>query len=158
MAGKHRCLRLGDAAKALDIPVKTIRNYIDRRQYTPLREQSEGWAEFTVADIAVLAVARRLINEVDFPAGQAFGLAGNIIQKSIGPKIKFSEFINERFGDARALLISLAGKYAFIYRAKGNWTARVESSLDACVLDFGIVIDVGLVARSALNRTSLVDE
>lgn len=158
MAGEQRCFRLGDVAKALGIPVKTIRNYIDRQQYTPLREQTEGWAEFTVADIAVLAVARRLINEVDFPAGEAFELAGNIIQKSIGSKTKLSEFINERYGDARALLISVTGKYAFLYRAKGNWTARIENSLDGCVLDFGIVIDVGLVVRAALNKAGLIDE
>ncbi len=55
-------IRFSDAAYAIESTPKALRNWIQKGQVTLVSEDTIGWREFSLAEIAILAVIRRLVN------------------------------------------------------------------------------------------------
>jgi hypothetical protein len=118
-AALGRKLRFSDAVYAVETTPKALRNWLQRKQVvldtpTPVG----GWLEFSLADIAILALVRRL---VDFGLGVA--VASTIANKAL----KFSWTPTRRSATKRdvsafTLSLSWAGARLIVYRTKdGKW-------------------------------------
>lgn len=57
-----KALRFSDAAYAIGKAPSTLRNWLQRNQVKLPGQHSEGWREFTYADIAVLAIVAKLVS------------------------------------------------------------------------------------------------
>lgn len=56
-------LRFGDVAYAIDSTPKALRNWLQRDQIKLFSEApEEGWREFSFADVAVLAIVRKIVD------------------------------------------------------------------------------------------------
>ena len=55
-------IRFSDAAYAIESTPKALRNWMQKGQVTLVSSDTSGWREFSLAEIAILAVIRRLVN------------------------------------------------------------------------------------------------
>lgn len=85
----NRKIRFSDAAHAIGVKPKALRNWLQRNKIILFTKyDGREWAEFSFADIAVLALMRRLVKwglKVDYANEIAF----SEIQAKAGPLLSF---------------------------------------------------------------------
>jgi hypothetical protein len=73
-----RPYRLRDAVRAIGTTEAAVRQWLNSGKVTIDHGYGEGWATFTLRDIAVLAVTQKLV-EFNVPLTMAFKIAGHAI-------------------------------------------------------------------------------
>lgn len=111
-------IRFGDAARAVGINRNTLRNWFDRNDIVLLSARPEaGWAEFTLGDIAALAVMRRLVRW-GIPVDYANEIAVTDIFRLASPLFSY------RNTPAAALLAALNFQTLAVYYREGELEAE----------------------------------
>src|SRR5262245_39840191 len=81
-APRPKKIRISEAAAAIGTTYKAIRHWLDRyreRGIEPKAEQTGGWMEFSLGDIAALAITKHLV-DFGVPAYKAFEIAMTAVQ------------------------------------------------------------------------------
>jgi hypothetical protein len=82
-------IRIGDAAAAIGMETKALRNWFAKGKVTMLdtRESAKGWRGFSFADVAWLAIMREFV-WFGFEVDTAEAFAGTVLSKALGPKLE----------------------------------------------------------------------
>jgi hypothetical protein len=109
---------LAQAAGAADLVAKTIRNWLDRGQFTPAHEderEAGSWRKFSFFDVMRMAVMGRLVSH-GFAISEAETKADEIVPQLIGRYKRVP---------VGALAAAMKGKTLAIARARGSETPVV---------------------------------
>ena len=142
----HRKLRLSDAAFAAETTPKAIRNWLQRDLVRLAPSSSEGWREFSLMDVAALALVRRFV-DFGLPVEKANEFAHEILDEKADTLLRFKNT------PGKALAASFAGLSAIIWR-KDGWEMRlvyIATPLPPPSDSF-LVVDIGASLRRATER------
>ncbi|OHT22180.1 hypothetical protein [Edaphosphingomonas haloaromaticamans] len=93
-----RKTRFSDAAKAIETTPKALRNWIARRQVVLYgQEDTRVWHDFSLADVASLAITRRLV-DFGLKVEEANVLARRILSTLQGPQFAHAEDFEKLMG------------------------------------------------------------
>lgn len=155
----ERKLRFSDVAYAIDSPPKALRNWLQRRQVALFSDDlSDGWREFSFADIAVLALVRKMV-DFGVPVETANGLAHNAVAmfqidrfKNMPPTVLATIWHN------RTLVAWPTGSNSWALNSFGNWqdprdiAAALTAEGQTTPASAYLSIDVEAVLRTAFER------
>ena len=146
-----RPYRFSDAVRGLGTTDGTVRQWLDSGKVTIERGYGEGWAEFTLHDIAVLAVTHKLV-EFGIPVAAAFKIASHAID--LGRK----HLRGKRFAHiGEHLIAGWKGMLMTVQRDRKNpkdWKVARWKSDENEAPAFGsfVCIDVATIVTEAFDR------
>ncbi len=108
-------VRTVHAAQATGLKVNSLKHWIAKGKLD-LFSEGQGWREFTLWDINLLAIFSALIQH-GVPVKQANTLAREIVTRRINPHIPFEEY------SPISPLMVWNGQFAFVFRKDSNWHA-----------------------------------
>jgi hypothetical protein len=145
-----RKLRFGDAVFAIDATPKTLRNWLNRNQVRlpSGAEAASGWRVFSPADIAVLAVVRKLV-EFGVPVEEASRIANAAFARIAGMLLTY------RNTPVPALIGAFNDRILCVWRDPpgGPWHWNLMEGSAGDVDALLMVILAPVIAR-ALNRAA----
>jgi hypothetical protein len=153
---KLKKLRFSDAANAIESTPKALRKMLQNPGLVLPVPVSDGWKEFSLVQIAVLAIARRLI-EFGFSVESASRNACSVLFESIlGTSVATDDgFTAETFlrsiCDAYAIAYFDEGQLTVVVKREAQWPAMLHSFQKRPV----IVIPIGAVVTRAFERVLL---
>jgi hypothetical protein len=153
---KLKKLRFSDAVNAIESTPKALRKMLQNPGLVLPVPVSDGWKEFSLVQIAVLTIARRLI-EFGFSVESASRNACSALFESI---LGTSAAIDDDF-TAETFLRSICDAYAIAYFDEGQLTVVVkrEAQWPAMLHSFQkrpvLVIPIGAVVKRAFERVLL---
>ena len=142
-------IRLVDAARAADTTVNSVKNWLARGQVELFSSQpDDGWRDFDLWDVQLLALVRILIN-YGMPPSSAGSAARAIITDRISTPIPHDMFPLA----AKRLWL---GRVALVWRTEDNeWHAGSINSIEA-IKEAGIrsalIVDVPAVIDAVFER------
>ncbi|MBC7284992.1 MerR family transcriptional regulator [Hoeflea sp.] len=143
-------IRFSDAAHAIGVKPKVLRNWLQRNQIALFSDHTGAkWTEFTLGDIAVLAVIRRLV-EWGIKVDQANKIAFSLIRQRAGMLIIYRNTPKE------ALIATLRNFRLLL--AHDDDTGELMSAIvhhqDALPLDDTdfVFVNIGVVVEVAFSR------
>jgi len=77
-----RKLRFSDVAFGIDATPKTLRNWLQRDQVTLTSSGEGGWRDFSIIDVALLAIVRKLVT-FGVPLDDADGIASAVVMRQV---------------------------------------------------------------------------
>lgn len=145
-------IRLVDAAHAAQTSVNTVKNWIARGQVQLFSDEPEdGWREFDLLDVQLLALVRVLIDH-GVPPSSASSLARAMVTLGIPDPAP------EDMTPAPALT-AWVGKLALVWRVDDNqWRSgtvgagKSFSEFRAAGIRSAVIVDVRAVITAALER------
>lgn len=114
---RDKKLRFSDVAYAAGTTPKSLRNWLQRKQVRLATfEDSTGWREFNLTDVAILALIRQM---VDFGVNveEASDIANSVV---IGYGVSLDPSAS-RFADA----LNFSADYLILWRENGEWKQRM---------------------------------
>lgn len=144
-------LRFGDVVYAIDTTPKVLRNWLQRDQVTLFTEDTGGWRNFSYADIAVLAVVRKL---VDFGCGveTASHLAVRAFEDRSALTFSYKNTPPE------ALIASWLTHWLIVFQEHGDWQfinhPPAVRPLDLEDVDAYLTVQVADVLKRAFARAT----
>lgn len=138
-----------EVAEALGITTKTIRNWLDRKNITPSGETESGRFEFSVYDVAVLAVTHPMV-EFGIPTRRAAEIADEALKDSAAFRsaLKSADWDNpDRFS------VVLAWINVFKVDDNWKWVWARERLKDIPAF---IELNLNLLVRSSFRRAGLL--
>jgi hypothetical protein len=160
---KYKKLRFSDVAKAIESTPKALRKMLQNPGLVLPAPVTDGWTEFSLVQIAVLAVARRLI-EFGFPVQFASTNACSVLFESI---LANSGVAEDKFEDkftADTFLRSISDAHAVVYFDDGQPVLVVKHVVQWTVMSDGfekrpiLLIPIGAVVTRAFERLLLDGE
>ncbi|MEC3863302.1 MerR family transcriptional regulator [Mesobacterium sp. TK19101] len=143
-------IRFSDAAHAIGVKPKVLRNWLQRNQITLFSDHTGAkWTQFTLGDIAVLAVMRRLV-EWGIKVDQANDIAFALIQGKAGMLIQYRHTPKEAliaFLRTFRLLLAHDDDTGDLLTA----TVHDREALPLGSTDF-VFVNIGLVVEVAFSR------
>lgn len=103
-------IRISDAAAAIGMNTKALRNWMKKVQFIEDRDSDRGWRSFSFMDVAILAVMKQAVS-FGFEVDDAEEFAAATIVKALGPLIQSKNM------PPRAMLAALTGKFLHLYHA-----------------------------------------
>lgn len=103
-------IRISDAATAIGMNTKALRNWMKKVQFIEDRDNERGWRSFSFLDVAILAVMKQAV-AFGFEVEDAEEFSGAAILKALGPLVQSKNL------PPRAMLAALTGKFLHLYHA-----------------------------------------
>ena len=152
----HRKIRFSDAARAIGVKPKTLRNWLQRNEIVLISDYATpGWTEFLLADIAVLAVMRELVR-FGFPVDHANEIALLHLLREAGITLQYKN------APAAVLVAYLKPFRLFVYPEEDSEDLKslMTQELSDALPDMNAVLVVrpGHVVELAFDRLALDDE
>ncbi|HEX6960178.1 MAG TPA: MerR family transcriptional regulator [Ferrovibrio sp.] len=140
-------LRFSDAVYAIDTSPKALRLWIQRKQVRLSGTTGEGWAEFSFADIAQLAITRKLV-DFGMQVERANEIAAGLLAKIAGPVMRFKNPPPE------VIAAAFNGYVLIFWRERGEWRWRVDHpGNDGGAPDEAFAaVDLGVTVLKAIHR------
>ena len=137
-------LRFSEAMEAIgtDAAPDVLRSWLKRGQAQLAGGFGGSWANFTLTDIANLALMRVLATDFNIPVAEAFQIAKAVIAKHRQPRFK---------AEGEALWRGWEHHYLVLRRTKGRQGWSIKRGRLAAIGKF-IVVDVGRIIRPAIER------
>lgn len=142
----ERKIRIGDVLAALGMKRSTLRNWFDRNDVKLISEQQEeGWAEFTLGDVAILAIMRRLVRW-GLDVQRANEVAHSVVLGTAGPLFGY------RNTPAEAFISLMTGKTLVLFYPEASAAPKVALSNRRDELDFTQVWIKGDAEQSVVSH------
>lgn len=103
-------IRISDAAAAIGMNTKALRNWMKKVKFIEDRDSDRGWRSFSFMDVAILAVMKQAVS-FGFEVDDAEEFAVASIFKAMGPMVQSKNM------PPRAMLAGLTGKFLHVYHA-----------------------------------------
>lgn len=111
-----RKLRFSDVVYAIDTTPKSLRNWLQRKQVRLTTFEDSGWREFNLADVAILALVRQMV-DFGLSVEDASDFANVII---IGHGVTYDPDASDY-----AHAIRFIGERLLLWRSEGEWRMRI---------------------------------
>ncbi|MCT8992042.1 MerR family transcriptional regulator [Chelativorans sp. SCAU2101] len=111
-----RKLRFSDVAYAIDATPKSLRNWLQRKQVSLTTSEGSGWREFNLADVAILALVRQMV-DFGLTVEEASDFANVII---MGHRVTYDPNATH-FAHA----VRFVGERLLLWRSQGEWLMRI---------------------------------
>lgn len=108
-------IRIKDAAAAIGMNTKALRNWMRKVEFIQDRDSERGWRSFSFLDVAILSIMKQAVS-FGFEVGEAEEFAGASIVKALGPLMQSKNL------PPRAMLAALTGKFLHLYHAADDDT------------------------------------
>ncbi len=147
----QRKIRFSDAAFAIGLTNKALRNWLQRNEMKLVSDYtSRSWTEFTMADIAVLAVTERIV-KFGFPVTYSNEIAHEAIFKNAGPMLIRMDRQSKAF---TSVLQSWDIKVWKNFVGASAYSIISNSKPSDPPADTFLTLNVGKVVSSAFERLS----
>lgn len=151
---KERKIRFSDAAFAIGVTNKALRNWLQRNPMKLVSDyEGPGWTEFTLADIAVLAVTERIV-KFGFQVSFANALAYDAIFKHAGLMLAQADMASDTFASVLELW-----EIEIWYNGIGNSEHRIRNNVKPASrpADTYLALNIGKVVATAFKRLKTDD-